>query len=420
MLFIENGQLLDPYTGKNEKTNVLIGEDGIIQAIGARLTAPEGCPKIDAAGQTISPGLVDVHVHFRDPGQTEKEDLMSGAAAAAAGGFTTVVCMANTKPTCDSVEILQDILNRAKQAPIHVLQSCAVTKGLQGQELTNFEALLEAGAAGFTDDGINLTNAGLCAQAMELAAQYHTLLSFHEEDPSLVCSPGVNFGSAAAQKFGVLGAKPEAEETMIARDIALALRTGARVLFQHVSSANSVAWIRMGKQMGAHIYAEVTPHHIALTQDAVLQHGTYARMNPPLRTEQDRQALIEGLRDGTLDAVATDHAPHTAEEKAREFAKAPSGIIGLETAFSVCNTKLVQTGILDPMTLLRRMSMTPAQMYGLQHKAVAVGNYAELVLLDWNAEVVYEKYHSKACNTPFTNMPLRGKVCGVIMGDKKL
>lgn len=420
MLFIENGHILDPYTGMNHASNILIDDNGIISAIGTRLTAPTDCPHLDAAGLTISPGFVDVHVHFRDPGQTAKEDLMSGAAAAAAGGFTTVVCMANTVPTCDNVDTLQDILTRAKDAPIHILQSCAVTKGLNGETLTDFEALLNAGAAGFTDDGINLTSAGLCAQAMERAAACDTLLSFHEEDPSLVPSPGVNYASEAARKFEVLGAKPEAEEAMVARDIALALRTGARVLFQHISSANSVALIRMGKLFGAKIYAEVTPHHLALTEDAVLEHGTYARMNPPLRKEADRLALIAGLEDGTLDAVATDHAPHTSDEKSRAFAKAPSGIIGLETSFSVCNTVLVQTGMLDRMTLIERMSTAPAQMYGLKDKAVAVGNPAELVLLDWNAQITYTTYKSKASNTPFTGQPLSGAVCGVIMGDQKI
>lgn len=297
------------------------------------------------------------------------------------------------------------------------MQTCAVTKGLKGAELTDFDALLQAGAAGFTDDGVNLGSAALCMQAMERAAACDALLSFHEEDPSLVCSPGVNFGSEAAKQLGVPGAKPASEEAMIGRDIALALRTGARVSFQHVSTANSVRLIRAGKSLGARIYAEVTPHHLSLTEETVLRHGTNARMNPPLRTEEDRQALIGGLLDGTLDVIATDHAPHTAAEKARDFAHAPSGIIGLETAFSVCNTFLVQARCLSPMGLIAMMSRRPAELYGLTGKAVAVGNRAELVLLDWTAQTVYERYQSKGSNSPYTGMPLTGAVQTTVMGD---
>lgn len=240
---------------------------------------------------------------------------MTGAAAAAAGGFTTVVCMANTKPVVDNVETLRYVLEKAKQAPIHVLQACAVTKGLAGKDLTDFAALHAAGAPGFTDDGINLTNARLCQEAMCRAKDLHVPLSFHEEDPNLILSPGVNYGSAAAIQFGVSGAMPASEECMIARDIALALRTGARVAFQHVSSGNSVDLIRVGKQLGADIHAEATPHHLSLTEEAVLEYGVNARMNPPLRTEYDRQKLIAGLQDGTIDMIATDHAPHASEEK---------------------------------------------------------------------------------------------------------
>ena len=231
-------------------------------------------------------------------------------------------------------------------------------------------------------------------------------------------SPGVNYGSAAAKHFGVPGAMASAESAMIGRDIALALDTGARVLFQHVSSAQSVALIRAGKAMGAKIYAEVTPHHLSLTEDDVPAHGTYARMNPPLRKEADRQALIAALADGTIDMVATDHAPHTAEEKAREFAKAPSGITGLETAFSVCNTYLVQPGKLTPMQLVDRMSKAPAEIYGLTDRAVQAGNFARLVLLDWDTEKVYETYKSKGINTPYTGKKLTGSPKAIVTGTK--
>lgn len=418
MLLIRNGRVLDPYTNINAQMDILIGDDGVIRELGPRLDAPAGCAVYDAAGLTVSPGFVDGHVHFRDPGQTQKEDVLTGAAAAAAGGYATVICMANTLPTCDTPEIIRYVTDKAKGCPVEVLQAGAVTKGLKGQELTDFAALQAAGAPCLTDDGINLTNAGLCRAAMEQAAERDILLSFHEEEPSLVPSPGVNFGSAAAQQFGVPGARASAETAMIARDIALALDTGARVLFQHVSSAQSAALIRAGKKLGARIYAEVTPHHISLTEDDVLAHGTYARMNPPLRREADREALIDALADGTIDMIATDHAPHTAEEKAREFAKAPSGITGLETAFSVCNTYLVQTGRLTPMQLVDRMSKAPAEIYGLTGRAVAAGNYARLVLLDWDSRMVYKTYRSKAVNTPYTGMQLTGAPRAIVTGAR--
>lgn len=418
MLLIRNGRVLDPYTNINAQMDILIGDDGVIRELGPRLDAPAGCAVYDAAGLTVSPGFVDGHVHFRDPGQTEKEDVLTGAAAAAAGGYATVICMANTLPTCDTPEIIRYVTDKAKDCPVEVLQAGAVTKGLKGQELTDFAALQAAGAPCLTDDGINLTNAGLCRAAMEQAAERGILLSFHEEEPSLVPSPGVNFGSAAAQQFGVPGARASAETAMIARDIALALDTGARVLFQHVSSAQSAALIRAGKKLGARIYAEVTPHHISLTEDDVLAHGTYARMNPPLRREADREALIDALADGTIDMIATDHAPHTAEEKAREFAKAPSGITGLETAFSVCNTYLVQTGRLTPMQLVDRMSKAPAEIYGLTGRAVAAGNYARLALLDWDSRMVYKTYRSKAVNTPYTGMQLTGAPRAIVTGAR--
>lgn len=418
MLLIQNGRVLDPYTGVDAPRDVLIGDDGVIAAVQPHIDAPAGCEVYDAAGLTVSPGFVDGHVHFRDPGQTQKEDALTGAAAAAAGGYATVICMANTLPTCDTPEIIRYVTDKAKGCPVEVLQAGAVTKGLKGQELTDFDALTAAGAPCLTDDGINLTSAALCRTAMEQAAARDILLSFHEEEPSLVPSPGVNYGSAAAKQFGVPGAMAAAETAMIARDIALALDTGARVLFQHVSSAQSAALIRAGKALGAKIYAEVTPHHLSLTEDDVPAHGTYARMNPPLRKEADRQALIDALADGTIDMIATDHAPHTAEEKAREFAKAPSGITGLETAFSVCNTYLVKTGRLTPMQLIEKMSKAPAEVYGLTGRAVAAGNFARLVLLDWDSEMIYKTYKSKAINTPYTGMTLTGAPRAIVTGAR--
>lgn len=418
MLLIQNGRVLDPYTGVDAPQDVLIGDDGVIAAVQPHLDAPAGCEVLDAAGLTVSPGFVDGHVHFRDPGQTEKEDVLTGAAAAAAGGYATVICMANTLPACDVPERIRYVTDKAKDCPVEVLQAGAVTVGLQGKALTDFAALTAAGAPCLTDDGLNLTSPALCREAMAQAAARGILLSFHEEEPSLVPSPGVNFGSAAAKMFDVPGAMASAETVMIARDIALALDTGARVVFQHVSCGQSVELIRAGKALGARIHAEVTPHHLALTEDAVAAHGTLARMNPPLRREADRQALIEGLCDGTIDMIATDHAPHTAEEKARPFAKAPSGITGLETAFSVCNTCLVKEGRMTRMQLVEKMSKVPAEIYGLTGRAVQAGNFARLVLLDWESETVYKTYRSKAANTPFTGRPLCGAPHAIVTGTR--
>lgn len=418
MLLLKNGHILDPYTGLDAVRDILIDDDGKIDRIQAQIDAP-GAETLELAGLTVSPGFVDTHVHFRDPGQTEKEDIFTGARAAAAGGYTTVVCMANTLPACDSEETLSYILSRAAEVQnVNVLQACAITKGLRGEVLTDFTVLRNAGAAGFTDDGINLSNAALARRAMEEAARCGVLLSFHEEDPALLGSPGVNQGSKAAAGLGVPGADPRSEEAMVERDLALARETGARVVFQHISSGRSVELIRQAKAAGAAVCCEATPHHLSLTEDAVLAYGTLARMNPPLRTERDRQAIVSGLTDGTIDMIATDHAPHTAAEKAREWKKAPSGIIGLETAFSVCNTWLVRTGALTQMQLLEKMSRNPAQIYGLTGKSIASGNRAELVLLDWEKPVTYREYRSRASNSPYTGMTLTGAVTGTVFGSR--
>ncbi len=424
MLLIYTAHIMDPYTGLDGLRDILIDDNGVIVQVEKHIDWASAGPDVkllDAKSMTVTPGFVDTHVHFRDPGQTEKEDLQTGMRAAAAGGYTTVVCMANTHPVCDNLQTLSYIQDTVAKDPlVNVLQACAVTQELAGRKLTDFAALKAAGAPSFTDDGAPLGDAALVMQAMETAVQNDVLLSFHEEAPEFVLSPGVNFGSAAAQKFGVPGAKPIAEEVMIARDIALALRSGARVVFQHVSSALSVSLIRAGKQLGAKIYAEVTPHHLALTEDAVLEHGALARMNPPLRTEADRQALIAGLKDGAIDMIATDHAPHTAAEKSKPFADAPSGIIGLETAFSVCNTVLVKAGRMTRMQLLARMSKNPAEIYGLRNKSIEPGHKAELAILDWDADKVYTTYQSKSSNTPFTGKPLRGMVHSIVMGQREI
>ena len=421
MLLIKNGRVIDP-AGKSERNADIVVKDGKIEKIYSEGILPAEAEAaadqvIDAKGLVVAPGLVDVHVHFRDPGLTYKEDIHTGAAAAAKGGFTTVVCMANTKPIVDNEETLRYVLEEGKKTGIHVLSCAAISKGFEGKERTDMEGLLKAGAAGFTDDGIPLMDGPFVKEAMEEAARLDTVLSFHEEDKTFIKQNGINHGKVSDQ-LGIYGSPALAEDSLVARDCMIALATGAKIDIQHISSGHSVEMVRLAKKMGAHVWAEVTPHHFTLTEDAVLEHGTLAKMNPPLRTEWDRQMLIEGLKDGTIDMIATDHAPHSKEEKEKPLTEAPSGITGLETAFSVCNTYLVQTGKLTPMQLVDRMSKAPAEIYGLTDRAVQAGNFARLVLLDWDTEKVYETYKSKGINTPYTGKKLTGSPKAIVTGTK--
>lgn len=408
MLQIKNGRVMNPATGYDEVTDLWI-QDGKITAYGEHEEFGQPDEVIDASGCIVAPGLVDVHVHFRDPGFTYKEDLETGSAAAAAGGFTTVVCMANTKPIVDTPEVLDDILERAKKLPIHVKQVCAVSKGFQGKELVDFEEMVRHGACGFTDDGIPLTDAGFIKKAMEMAAKMNMPISLHEEDPSLNEVNGINKGVISDQ-MGIGGAPAISEDVMVARDVMLALETGAKVDIQHISSGRSVDLVRYAKQKGAKVYAEVTPHHFTLTEEDVPNYGTMCKMNPPVRTLWDRSKIIEGLADGTIDMIATDHAPHSEEEKAREFTKAPSGIIGLETALSLGITNLVKQGYLSMMDLLTKMTVNPARLYQFDCGDIAEGKAADLVIFDPNQIQTIEKFASKASNSPFLGAQLFGKV----------
>ena len=432
MILIKGCKAVDPKTGTERIADVLV-RDGKIAMIKERIEAetvkgaenqPSGGENgaeelrvIHGAGLTLAPGLIDVHVHFRDPGLTYKEDIQTGAAAAKKGGYTTVVTMANTKPAADSPETVKYILEEGKKTGIHVLPAAAVTVGLKGEELTDMEALAEAGAVGFTDDGIPLMNGQLVMEAMEKAAGLDMPLSFHEEDPSFIRNNGINHG-AVSEKLGIYGSPAVAEDSLVARDCMIALHTGAAVNIQHISSARSVAMVRAAKKMGADVWAEVTPHHFTLTEDAVLEYGTFAKMNPPLRTEADRRALIEGLKDGTIDMIATDHAPHSAEEKARPLTEAPSGIIGLETALALGITELVRTGELTIAQLMEKMSFNPACLYRLEKGWLTEGEDADLVLFDENEEWTVGDYVSKASNSPFTGWKLYGKVKYTICGGE--
>lgn len=408
MMLIKNGRVIDPESGLDKKADILIDNDKIIKI--AEFIKEDGFNDvIDAEGMVVAPGLIDVHVHFRDPGFTYKEDIHSGSQAAKRGGFTTVVCMANTKPVVDNVETLQYIINEAKKSDINVLQTAAVTKNLKGTELSDMEHLYEQGAIGFTDDGFPIMNPTVVLKAMYTAKMLNVPISFHEEDPSFIVNPGINEG-VIAKELGISGASHLAEDIMIARDCILALESGARVNIQHVSSGIAVDIIRKAKQMGANIYAEAAPHHFVLTEEDVLKYNTNAKMNPPLRTEKDKNEIIEGLKDGTIDIIATDHAPHSSEEKQAEFTKAPSGIIGLETALALGITFLVKNNHLSLVQLLEKMTINPAKLYNMSYGRIKEKQQADLVIFNPDEEWTVEGFCSKSSNSPFLGWTLKGLI----------
>lgn len=439
MIYIKNGYMIDPKSGREGYYNILI-QAGKIAGI-----AEQGIPledvlrqkglsaenrmqdreetnrieQIDAEGLTIVPGLVDVHVHFRDPGFTYKEDIYSGAKAAAKGGFTSVVLMANTKPAVDTPETLSYVLEKGKETEIHVYSCANVTKGMKGQVLVNMEALSAAGAAGFTDDGIPLMDEEKLREALRRAAKLGKPVSLHEENPALIANNGVNAGKAAAY-YGIGGSPREAEISMVERDLKIALTEEGDLSIQHISTKEAVELVRQAKKRSSHIYAEAAPHHFTLTEDAVIEHGTLAKMNPPLREEEDRLAVIKGLKDGTIDMIATDHAPHSAEEKAKPITEAPSGIIGLETSLSLGIRELVEPGYLTMKELMEKMSYAPAKLYCLDAGYLAEGGPADLVLLDrhaqWKAEAA--QFASKACNSPFVGERMPGVITHTICAGK--
>ena len=415
-MIIKNGLLIDPVKEMTYVADLRIS-DGKIAEIAENLEACEGEEIIDASGKCVAPGLIDGHVHFRDPGFTYKEDIHTGALSAAAGGFTTVICMANTKPVVDNVEILKYVLDTGKNEKINVLQAGAVSVGFKGEEMTNFEELLANGATGLTDDGIPLKDENFVRRAMEKAKELDVVLSFHEEDPAFITNNGVNRGKAS-EFFGIGGSPEEAEISLVKRDCELAKEIGAKINVQHISSGKAVDLVRQAKAAGAHVYAEATPHHFTLTEEACIKHGTLAKMNPPLRTEEDRLAIIKGLQDGTIDMIATDHAPHSAEEKAKPITDAPSGIIGLETSLALGITSLVKPGHLSLVELIKKMSLNPAVIYGLDKGTLNIGKDADLVIFDTEKCWTPQNYYSKATNTPFTGAELTGEVVMTICGGE--
>lgn len=416
MFVIKNVRILDPASATDMVGDIGI-DGGKITAIGT-VEAKAEDTVLDGKGLVAAPGLVDTHVHFRDPGLTYKEDIYSGAHAAAAGGFTSVVCMANTKPIADNPDTISYIVKKGKKTGIHVYTAAAVTKEFDGKNLTDFKELLQAGAIGFTDDGIPIKDAGIVKSAMEMAAELDVPISLHEEDPDLIERPGVNQGKVS-EKLNYGGAPARSEYEMVQRDCELALQTRAKTVIQHISSAETVEAVRQCWKKGGKIYGEVTPQHFSATEDLVLEKGALARVNPPLRTEEDRRAIIEGLKDGTLNIIATDHAPHSREEKAKDIKDAPSGMIGLETSLALGITSLVKTGELELMELLEKMTINPAMLYHLDAGRLTEGGPADLVLFDPDKKwTVQDQFLSKANNSPFIGWELTGQVQYTICGGK--
>ena len=433
MLLLKNGYMIDPASGTEGYRDILINtESGRIEQIlpqgaGAQTQANSNGEfgnesvdvreEIDLCGQIVAPGLVDVHVHFRDPGFTYKEDIYTGAKAAVRGGFTSVVLMANTKPTVDTVETLHYVLGKGKETGIHVYSCANVTRGMKGQELTDMETLGANGAAGFTDDGIPLMDEKILREALRRAAKLKRPVSLHEENPALITNNGINAGKAAVH-FGIVGSPREAEISMVERDLKIAVEEEADLSIQHISTREAVELVRQAKRQSSHIYAEAAPHHFTLNEEAVIRYGTLAKMNPPLREEEDRLAIIEGLRDGTIDMIATDHAPHSMEEKGRAITEAPSGIIGLETALSLGIRELVNKGYLTMMELLGKMSYAPARLYHLDTGYLAAGGPADMVIFDPDKVWTVDQFASKAANSPFVGERMPGVIAYTICEGK--
>ncbi len=409
MLLIANGYIVNPSTKDEGYYDILIDKDRILK-IAPNLDGQTGdVTTIDATGLIVAPGLVDVHSHFRDPGFTYKEDIQTGANAAAKGGYTTVVLMANTKPVVDNEETLYYVLEKGRKTGIRVETCASVTKGMTGEEIVSMETLYEKGAAGFTDDGVPLLSEELLKQAMQEAKRLNVPISLHEENPAYIENNGINAGEAS-DYYKIGGSHRYAEADLVKRDLELALETGACVNLQHLSSKEAVQLVREAKRKSNNIHAEATPHHFTLTEKAAIQYGTLAKMNPPLREESDRLAIIEGLKDGTIDLIATDHAPHSREEKEKSITQAPSGIIGLETALALGITELVETGSLPLMSLLEKMTCNPARMYGLDAGYLAEDGPADLVLFDPKESFMVDGFVSKSANSPFTGWQLKGLV----------
>ncbi len=421
-LFIKGGRVIDPSQNLDDRADLLVS-DGTVEAVKKDLKQPEGAAVIEADEMVIVPGLIDMHVHLRDPGQEYKEDIFSGSLAAAAGGFTAVTAMANTDPVGDDPSVIRYVRDRAGQAAVRVYPVGAVTKELKGEEMAEMGRIKKAGAVAFSDDGRPLVNGTLMRNALQYATGLDTLLIVHEEDP-LLAAGGVMHEGAVSSVLGLKGIAAEAEEAMITRDLLLLKLTGGRLHVAHLSTAGSVELIRKAREEGLAVTAEVTPHHLLLTDRMVKNSGysTNTKVKPPLRSEKDRQALWEGLFDGTIDAVATDHAPHHPDDKDMEFDFAPFGIAGLEAALPLLLNEAA-SGRSKKLTLnllVEKLSIAPARILGVPGGTLKEGSPADITIIDPHKifTVNPETWHSKSRNTPFGGRRLTGAPVYTIVGGK--
>src|SRR5207253_8046786 len=410
---------LDPANATDGVQDVLIA-DGKIERVGARLPVPAGAEVVDAAGKIVCPGFIDIHVHLREPGHEYKETVATGTRAAAAGGFTAVACMANTSPVNDNRSVTDYILAKARtEGRVRVYAIGAVTRGLRGEELAELAELAEAGCVAFSDDGKCVMNADLYRRAMEYTLPFGTPVISHAEDQHLSKGAAMNEGVVSTE-LGIPGAPAVAEDVMVARDILLAELTGAHVHIAHLSTAGAVRLVRDAKARGVRVTAEVTPHYLLLTEEAVRTFDANTKMNPPLRSKRDAEAMLEALIDGTIDCIATDHAPHASSEKEGEFDHAAFGIVGLETAVGLLMDRLVKPGIVPLPTLAARLSRDPARLLGLPGGSLAPGAPADLTLLDPEARWTVDpaRFASKSRNTPFAGWTVTGRPWKTIVGGR--
>ncbi|MEW6447071.1 MAG: dihydroorotase [Bacillota bacterium] len=418
-LIIKGGTVVDPVKALVYQADILI-ENGRIAAVGAGLSAGKKAGVIDASGLLVTPGLIDIHVHLREPGFEYKETIASGTRAAIRGGFTAVCAMPNTRPVCDNAAVVEFVLKKAEEAGnARVYPIGALTKKSAGKELAGLGEMKAAGAVAFSDDGHWVTDANLMRRAMEYAAMLGVPVISHCEDPALSAGGVMNEGITSTV-LGLRGMPAAAEETAVARDIILAELTGCHLHIAHVSTAGSVRLIREAKNRGIRVTAEAAPHHFTLTEDAVKGYDTNAKVNPPLRTATDLAAVIEGLADGTIDVIATDHAPHAAEEKESEFDAAPFGIVGLETAVGLVFGELINKGVLSLPDAIAKMTVNPARILNIDAGRIEEGMVADITLIDQERKetVQTENFVSKGRNTPFQGWDLTGVPVGVVIGGR--
>jgi dihydroorotase len=415
-ILIRGGRVVDPSRGQDDVADVYLLE-GRVEAVGRNIGNPDGAMIVDARGQVVAPGLIDLHVHLREPGQEDLETVASGAMAAAAGGFSAVCAMPNTDPVCDNQGVVGFVKAQAQRAgKARVYPIGAISLGQHGQQLAEFGELVGAGAVAVSDDGKPVVSSHLMRTALEYARTFGIPVADHCEEPTLSAG-GVMHEGTVSTRLGLKGIPAAAEEIMVARDILLAELTGGHVHLCHMSTRGSVDLIRRAKERGVRVTAEACPHHFTLTHEACVGYDTNAKMNPPLREDADREAIRQALKDGTIDAIVTDHAPHHYDAKEREFDDAPNGIIGLETSLGLAISELVRTGLLSLSDLVARMSAVPARIFGLPGGTLAAGAPADLVVFDPGVEWIVrpEEFHSRSRNTPFAGRRLFGRATTTVV-----